>query len=262
MKVYVKCKKNPNSGLTIGHSENMTKAIYGFSELGAEIIPYKSLDEVYDIITREDIVVDYIAQCDAIFEKFGYGNVHIDDYPKCLEKYLGRKVWHDTIESISSNKEKWSAGWFIKPTKSKAFTGKVISSINDLIGCGKYDENYEVICSESVDFKREWRIFIYYDELYDIRPYKGDYHYVYDPAVIDNILNDFRKWDNRPNACSIDIGVTSDNKTLLIECNDAYALGSYGLVDFKYAKLISARWAQIFNREDIFDFRRFGKEGL
>ena len=55
MKVYVKCKVNPNSGLWIGHSENFTKAIYGFSELGAEIVPYRSLDDIYDTITKEDI---------------------------------------------------------------------------------------------------------------------------------------------------------------------------------------------------------------
>ncbi len=260
MKVYVKCKYNSNSGLMLGHSETFTKAIYGFSELGAEIIPYESLDDIYDVVTKEDIVLDYIQQCDTIFEKFGYKNVHIDDYPDCLKKYLGRNIWHDTINSISSNPDKWSAGWFVKPVKSKVFTGKVIKSINDLIGCGNSQEDYEVICSEAIDIRREWRCFIYYDEIIDIRPYKGDYHYTYNPKVIDSIMEDFRKWKDRPVACSIDIGVTSENKTILIECNDAYALGSYGLVDFRYAKLISARWSQILEREDEFDFRKFGIE--
>ena len=88
MKVYVKCKYNSNSGLMLGHSETFTKAIYGFSELGAEIIPYESLDDIYDVVTKEDIVLDYIQQCDTIFEKFGYKNVHVDDYPDCLKKYL------------------------------------------------------------------------------------------------------------------------------------------------------------------------------
>lgn len=260
MKVYVKCKVNPNSGLLIGHSENFTKAIYGFSELGAVIIPYKTLDDIYDIVTKEDIVIDYIEQCDTIFKKFGYENVHIDDYPEGLKKYLGRNIWYDTINAISTDENKWSAGWFVKPVKSKAFTGKVIKSIQDLIGCGNYAEDYEVICSKALDIKREWRCFIYYDEISDIRPYRGDYHYIYDPKVIDAIMNDFRKWQDRPMACSIDIGVTSSHQTILIECNDAYALGSYGLVDFRYAKLISARWAQILEREDEFDFRKYGPE--
>lgn len=56
MKFYVKCKKNSNSGLVIGKSETFTKAIYGFSELGCEIIPYELLDDIYDVVTKEDIV--------------------------------------------------------------------------------------------------------------------------------------------------------------------------------------------------------------
>ena len=66
MKVYVKCNKNSNSGLVIGKSETFTKAIYGFSELGCEIIPYEVLDDIYDVVTKEDIVVDYIYQCEEI----------------------------------------------------------------------------------------------------------------------------------------------------------------------------------------------------
>ena len=61
-------------------------------------------------------------------------------------------------------------------------------------------------------------------------------------------------------ACAIDIGVTASKETILVECNDAYALGSYGLTDFKYAKFISARWSQILEREDEFDYRKYGME--
>lgn len=63
MKVYVKVKKDGNSGLVIGHSSNFQKAISGFGDMGFEVIPYYSLDEVYEKITKEDMVVDYIAQC-------------------------------------------------------------------------------------------------------------------------------------------------------------------------------------------------------
>ena len=72
--------------------------------------------------------------------------------------------------------------------------------------------------------------------------------------------DDFWKWKDRPMACAIDIGVTAAQETILVECNDAYALGSYGLTDFNYAKFISARWSQIFEREDVFDYRKYGME--
>lgn len=260
MKAYIKVKKDYNSGLVVGHSLEMQKAINGFNELACEIEQYYSLNDIYDQITKEDIVVDYLIQCENVFKKFGITHPHVDNYPECLKEFLGRKIWKDTINSISSDEKKWSAGWFVKPVDSKVFTGKVISSIKDLIGCGAYNDNLEVLCSEAVEFMREWRCFVYYDEIIDVRPYKGDWHYNYNPDVLDQIMNQFTQWDERPMACSIDIGVTKDGRTLLIECNDAYSLGAYGLEDYKYAKLLSARWSQLLNREDVFDYRKY-REG-
>lgn len=45
------------------------------------------------------------------------------------------------------------------------------------------------------------------------------------------------------------------SRLFFLEMNDGYALGNYGLNVLHYAKLISARWAQILTREDVFDFR-------
>ena len=57
--------------MIVGHSQSMQKAISGFNVLACEVVPYYSLDDVYDQITREDIVVDYIKQCENVFAKFG-----------------------------------------------------------------------------------------------------------------------------------------------------------------------------------------------
>ena len=48
----------------------------------------------------------------------------------------------------------------------------------------------------------------------------------------------------------MDFGVTVDGRTLMIEVNDGYALGSYGLYYLDYAKLLSARWAQLTGTTD------------
>lgn len=37
--------------------------MYGFRELGAEIVPYHFIDEIEEKIGPEDIVLDYIEQC-------------------------------------------------------------------------------------------------------------------------------------------------------------------------------------------------------
>lgn len=148
---------------------------------------------------------------------------------------------------------------FVKPVKDKAFTGLVINEPRDLIGCGSCYENYEVICSDVLDIRREWRGFMVYDELVDIRPYKGDYHYCYEPKVIDQIVEAFRTIPDRPMGCSVDFAVIikgGKEQTIFLEMNDGYALGNYGLYHLNYAKLISARWSQLLDRQDEFDFRR------
>lgn len=218
------------------------------------MISYSCVDDVVDIIERDDIVLDGIYQVNFVLSKWGIVP-ELFNYPKELELFLGRKVWTDTINSIASDDKKWSAGWFVKPIKEKVFTGRVVKSLSDLVGCGSCYENYEVICSESIDIKREWRVFIRYDEILDIKPYKGDWHYNYDPNFVDKMLESFKLWKDRPSGCAFDIGVTSDNKTVLVEVNDGYALGCYGLDSILYAKLISARWSQLLSREDELNFQ-------
>lgn len=259
-RIYLKTKYDNGMNMEIPHCCNMANAMYGFREMGAEIIPYHSIDDIYDKVQREDIVLDYIDQCNEIFKKFGV-TPHIPDYPEVLEPFLGRKIWKDTINSISRNEEKWSAGYFVKPTRSKAFTGKIISSVADLVGCGNYSEDYEVLVSEPLDICAEWRCFVMYDEIIDVRPYgtlmdrqRKSYRYHYDAAALNDMMNAFVGWDERPAACSMDICVTREGKTLLVELNDAYSLGSYGLPGIYYAKLISARWSQLLGVRDEYHF--------
>lgn len=179
-----------------------------------------------------------------------------EDYPKELEQFMGRRVWKDNINSINNNPDKW--GIFIKPTKGKAFGGRVVNNTSDLIGCGNRYENYEVLCCEALNIKREWRGFITYDKLVDIRPYKGDYHYNYDASVLDDIIDTFITIKERPMGCSLDIAViekSGKEETIFLEMNDGYSLGNYGLNHILYAKLISARWSQLLSGKDEFDFR-------
>lgn len=68
------------------------------------------------------------------------------------------------------------------------------------------------------------------------------------------IMESFVSWEDRPMACSMDICVTKDGRTLLVEFNDAYSLGAYGLADIYYAKLISARWSQLLGVKDEYHF--------
>lgn len=182
--------------------------MYGCREMGAEIIHYHLIDDIYEEVQREDIVLDYIDQCNQIFNKFGV-MPHIPDYPDVLMPFLGRKIWKDTINSISRNEEKWSAGYFVKPTRSKAFTGKIIDSVADLVGCENHSEDYEVIVSEPLDICAEWRCFITYDELIDVGPNgmlmdkaRKSYCYHYNTKVLLEMMEAFKTLSSEVRAYS------------------------------------------------------------
>lgn len=50
-------------------------------------------------------------------------------------------------------------------------------------------------------------------------------------------------------AYGIDFGVLADGDTALIELNDGFSLGSYGLDPAVYADLILARWTELMSNE-------------
>jgi len=246
MKVYTRTKQNS----TEYYNVNIFNAATGFKDLGAEIIPYRLVNEIYDKVEKEDIVLDGIDQCNYIFDKFTK-HPELCDYPEVLRPFMGRKIWTDTIDHFNTHPELWNC--FVKPVSHKAFTGRIVREPKDLIGCGNQDENFEILCTDVIDIKREWRVFVRYDAVIDIRPYKGDWHFTYNPAIIDKALEEFCTWHDRPMACSLDFAVAiigGREQTVFLEQNDAYALGSYGLYQSDYAKLITTRWAQIMNVED------------
>ncbi len=73
-----------------------------------------------------------------------------------------------------------------------------------------------------------------------MRPYRSDWRLNFNPTIIEQCLAGYTLV---PTNYAIDFGVTDKLQTILIEVNDGYVLGSYGLFYFDYAKLLLARWS-------------------
>jgi hypothetical protein len=218
-------------------------AYQGFDEMGFEIIPFHDHD-TFQRSQKEDIIVGYVGTVRARLADFGIITPEMD-YPDELQKYLGRKIWKTKMNEVSNDPDRWPV--FVKPLEDKQFTGVVVRSSKDLIGCGIQGVNQDVYCSEIVKFDAEWRCFVRYGQILSVRPYKGDWRKHFDYKVIENAVKEFT---SAPAGYAIDFGTTDDGRTLLIEVNDGYALGCYGLFYLDYAKLLSARWAELTGTED------------
>lgn len=224
-------------------SENVFCAFYGFSILGWETIPFKS-DEIPDELRSGDVVVAGIGTFKKAIEKLGLTCPNEVDYPPELEEYYGRKIWSDNLKNVYFNQENWPI--FVKPKRQKLFTGKYIKTTRDVIGLSA-DETIDVWCSEPVDFVSEWRCFVRYGQILDVRNYKGDWNIVPNKAIVESAIKNFT---SQTAGYGIDFGVTKEGRTLVVEVNDGFSLGSYGLAPIKYAQLLTARWFELMDRPD------------
>ena len=172
------------------------------------------------------------------------------DYPLSLRQYLKRSLKESTINTIASTPSEW--GQFVKPKDfAKKFTGRVVNGTSDLIGCGDRNLDTPVWVSDALEIEAEWRCFVRYNTILDVRKYKGDWRKHFDHRVVEAIADSYV---DAPNGYAFDIGVTKQGETVLIEANDGFSLGSYGLFNLNYAKLLSARWAQLNSVEDYCNF--------
>ena len=251
MRAFIQCNKYKD--LVTGEDKlypinpNVYNAFYGLREMGYECVMFE---------TYEDLVAYYHSKQEPICGGIGMIRRRLQDfdiscdeinYPEEIKSYLKRDIWYSTINEVRDHSENWPI--FVKSVEGKRLTGKVISKISDLVGCGCSEENYQVICSTPVNMLSEYRVFVRYGKILDVKLYKGDWTKTYNPDIINKCILDYK---SAPNAYGIDFAVTDTGDTVLIEVNDGYALGCYGMPFYNYAKLIITRWAELTNTLDEF----------
>jgi len=241
MRAYIQTNNNGDF-----YNVNAFIANEGFSSLGWETIKFFDLREIQDN-SPESLLVGGIGNVRKRLEQLGCGRTQGEiDYPNALAGYLGRKVWSTTINELFQDKESWNV--FIKPKDTtKKFAGTVVKEYIDFIGLVEENEDTSIWCSEIVDFKTEWRCFIRYGEILDIRRYKGAWDSTLDASVIEKAISDFK---DAPAAYGMDFGVDQEGNMKLVEINDGHSLGTYGISSVNYAKFLSARWSELTSTTD------------
>ena len=229
----------------------------GFQKLGIEPILFTTNEE-FDTREPEDVVVGGTIMIWHALNQRGITAEHFD-YPEELSDFRGRRIWTTQLKDI--NEEMLPV--FIKPVEEKIAPGIVVESMEELKEeYGLLDPETGLYCSDPVEFVSEWRCFLLCGLIVGIQFYYGDRDEKYDRAVIDAAV---KAYPNMPAGCALDFGVTDDGRTLLIEMNDGYSLGVYGLKPTLYARLLAARWAELNNtvnpislkgkvRQEDFDF--------
>lgn len=217
---------------------------HGCRMLGVHTIPFTA-EELDTIELRKDTMVHgWIGSVRKALTRLGVPQPDLDGAPpKSIEEFYGRRMWKTTMREIR-NLMDTDKHVFIKPlSKQKAFNGHVTSgAIRDLIQTAGFEDDFEILASEPVVFVSEYRLFIHNGLIAGCKNYRGDFTVLPDFHVAEACLRAFK---DQPVAFSLDLGVTDDGRTLVVEINDAFALGGYGFPAIPYAQLVIARWEQM-----------------
>lgn len=215
----------------------------GFGLRGADVHLFDSDD--YDALplAREDIVVGGIGFVRRALGRIRLAVPTLESVPSSLADFAGRKIWQGSLIDARRAVEAGEA-LFVKPLPEqlKLFTGQPLRQFSDLLATAHLPDDTIVECSELTPFVSEYRAFVLHGEVVGLRHYSGDPLLFPDASRVRAAVEAYR---NAPAGYALDVGVCEDGRTLLVEVNDGYAVGAYGLPPTTYAVLIEARWAEL-----------------
>jgi hypothetical protein len=116
-----------------------------------------------------------------------------------------------------------------------------------LIPSASLADQTPVLAQQKVEFKSEWRAFVLRDKILHVAHVKGD------PLLFpdrDAMIAASEAYTERPIAFGMDWGITPAGQTMLIEVNDGYSLGNYGMHGMMHTAMIEARWRELMDLPD------------
>lgn len=215
-------------------------------DMGYNIVPYDGDDLEHTLAMRNpdpntDICIGSVQGTERFFEVCGVPIPGYLGYPEQLKKYMGRNI--TTIPFSELGKD---FPYFVKPAVGvKMFIGDVVSNekhLEYLVMFDKCQPDTMVIKSEVIEFLSEYRVFVSHGKIYDVKHYKGTWKEHVSWNIIENMVSDYT---NCPSAYTLDVGRDSNGITRLVEVNDMWAIGSYGMDGREYALLCARRMKEI-----------------
>lgn len=215
-------------------------AYLGFKGNGTEVIFFEEIEEVPR--SKWNIVVASIEATNSYLERMGLPPQKALNIPFSLTAFADRKFWRESMGVVRRIWKDFPI--FIKPDENaKAFPAGVLEDKSWLDRhLLDVKDDVPTFLSEVVNFVTEYRAYVVDGEMIGLYYYKGDFRIFPDVKVIDKAIGEYQY---PPAGYSMDFGVTEDGRTLLIECNDGWSLGNYGLEASKYSRLLGKRWHEL-----------------
>lgn len=207
-------------------------AAIGATESGIAVIPFTDIKQVnknpYNIVvTSVEESLEWLDQnIQAIDDRWG-------------KHFKKRREEITTIDEIKEYP------CFIKPYKHiKAFTGLIVNNKEEA-KLFTQDFKDSISCQEIVEFESEYRVYIHKDRgILGVKHYLGDPYITPDKNFVEELYRE-SKLNLNQNSYTLDIGIDESGNNYLIEINDGWAVGNYGLKPIDYYSFVKTRWLQL-----------------
>jgi hypothetical protein len=221
-------------------------AIDGFNYLGYEAISFDKIDTKIGIRFKSPFVGS-INTMTYVFKTLNKYPEPIDFPQELIDSNLiGRDVMRMNLTEAISLFIKMEKPMFIKPVQTKLFDGVLISKKDHLPYLRRF-ENLEVWVNEEIKIISEHRAYVHKGKLIYCCNYSGDFRVNPNYQYIDAIIQTYK---SAPVSYTIDVAVLEDFKNVIIEVNDFWAIGGYGMKPWDYAQMLLDRYNEIIGNQD------------
>lgn len=229
-----------NEDRKLPHHFDVACAMYGAID-NSQDIRLTTFEEVssgrFDLLIRNNL---FVGSTEFMKEVFSRINKHDVKLPENSNRTCRIMTLGESKKIVNELNIKL----FIKPIDIKLFTGFVldqmkytsISSIPDDTMVMVYDVFESRISSE-------YRCYIHRNKIVDIRNYSGDLFTFPDKDYIESVIK--TNMTKFPVAYTIDIGVLENGENVVVEYNDMWAIGNYGIDNTEYYRLLRDRYFEI-----------------
>lgn len=226
----------------IPHHFDCACAMYGAIEsaLDYRLVNYEDVAAGrYDTLIRNHLFVGSVEFMREVFKRVGIDNPRVPKNSNREHEILTLKQAHERVANGES--------LFIKPYEIKLFTGLVLD------GC-QYScletlpEDTKVMAYKPFTHRlvSEWRIYIWNGRIEDARNYSGEV--LATPSV--NYIEKVIEMDCKgfPVAYTMDVGVLANGMHEVVEFNDMWAIGNYGIPNDIYLRMLRDRYFEIIRK--------------
>lgn len=226
-----------NERLPIPHHFDCACAMYGAMDLNQDyrLTKYMEVESgKFDNLIKTSLFVGSVEFMKAVFNRVGKTNIRLPEN--------SNRPFDVTTLGVVKSRSKSGEKLFIKPFDIKLFTGFVIDQMQYTSISNLPDET-EVMVYEPFNSKilSEWRCYVYYDKVVDMRNYSGDIYQTPMKEYLDYIIG--KNKGIFPNTYVIDVGILEWQKEhVVIEYNDMWAIGNYGVPNDLYIRMLKERY--------------------